>query len=67
MAVVNKAGQDWLIIRSWIDQKIATDQEALIISDEDSDIRRGRIRVLRELIGWVEPDVLPETTDPDYS
>ncbi len=64
--VVNKHGQDWLILKKWADDKIAEHQEALIQSSEDGDIRRGAIRVLREMVAMVEPEALPETVEHEY-
>lgn len=67
MATVNKAGQDWLLIKRWAIDKRAEHLAALMMSKADDDIHRGAIRILTELEAWVEPDQLPETTDPDYA
>lgn len=67
MAAVNKAGQDWLILRKWINDKEAEHTAALIMSKDNDDIHRGALRILAEMVAMVEPDQLPETTDPDYA
>lgn len=67
MATVNKVGQDWIILRKWINDKADEHTTALVMSSENDDIHRGALRILAEMVAMVEPDELPETTDPDYA
>lgn len=65
--VVNKLGQDWLILRKWIDEKAAEHTAALIMAKENDDIHRGALRILSEMVAMVEPDPLPETENVNYA
>jgi len=69
VVAVNKAGQDWLTIRKWLGEKMAEHLEAILMSNDEATAHqhRGRVLILRELVDWVEPEPLPETTDADYS
>ena len=65
---VNKAGQDWLLMKHKLKAVIATahaNMEAGLSSDEYH-AARGQIAVARDLIEMVEPTTPPVTTEDDY-
>lgn len=63
---VNRVGADWLLIRKWINDKIDEHTQALTLTNENGDIRRGHIAALKEMVAWVEPSELPEVTTDTY-
>lgn len=64
--LVNRLGQDWLLIRAWADDQIVSALSALELSDERGDMNRGRLAILRLLIETVEPPPKTETEDENY-
>ena len=67
-SVVNKAGTDWLLLRSHLHTLIKA-QQALMeqgLSVEEYHRAVGSITMAREVIEWVEPTAPPQTKEEDY-
>jgi hypothetical protein len=65
---VNKAGTDWLLLKSEINSRIAglhRDMEASLAPEEYHALRGG-IAFARRLIEWVEPTTPPVQVEDDY-
>lgn len=68
MIPVNKAGTDWIIIKSWLRTKIEqlhSDMESGQTLEEYNFLR-GQIRLARALLDEVEPGTPPQTIEENY-
>jgi hypothetical protein len=65
---VNKAGQDWLLIKAKL-HSVISEAHALMefgLPVEEYHRAVGRVATARELIEWVEPTTPPVTSEDDY-
>ena len=66
---VNRAGHDWLLLRRYIDEEIASLHRLLENRQPEGDtyLLRGQITSLRKLVSEVEPEPTPpEAEEPDH-
>lgn len=65
---VNRAGVDWLMIKSWLLAEISNASSRLEDQQPDgsTQFERGQIAVLRRLLNEVEPVKQPEIEEENY-
>lgn len=66
--IVNKEGQDWVLIRARLKENISTAREDMLslLPEAEYHRLRGMIIAYRALIDWVEPNTPDVSIEDDY-
>lgn len=69
MSAPNKHSGDWALVKTKLNEMVATAFDAMIgptVDIAEYNFLRGQIVLAKELIEWVEPTTPPVTTEDNY-